>query len=84
MAVHHGGKVGAEEKTLAKQSSSQSAKSKAGATLANHKAQNHSKENMILKNAPNVRKFNEGSIFTLFNNEDSLTRNLKSEFEYPQ
>lgn len=43
MAVHHGGKVGAAGKTLAKNSSSKSAKSKAGKTLADHKAKNHSK-----------------------------------------
>ena len=35
--VHHGGKVGTAGKTLAKNSSSKSAKSKAGTTLANHK-----------------------------------------------
>lgn len=35
--VHHGGKVGAAGKTLASNSSSKSAKSKAGTTLANHK-----------------------------------------------
>ena len=39
MAVHHGGKVGA----AAKNSSSKAAKSKAGTTLANHKAKSHSK-----------------------------------------
>lgn len=43
MAVHHGGKIGAAAKTLAKNSSSKSAKSKAGAILANHKAKSHSK-----------------------------------------
>ena len=43
MAVQHGGKVGAAGKTLAKNSSSKSAKSKAGKTLADHKAKNHSK-----------------------------------------
>lgn len=37
MAVHHGGKVGKAGKTLASKSSSKSAKSKAGKTLANHK-----------------------------------------------
>ena len=37
MAVHHGGKVGKAAKTLASKSSSKSAKSKAGTTLANHK-----------------------------------------------
>ena len=35
--VYHGGKVGAAGKTLASNSSSKSAKSKAGKTLANHK-----------------------------------------------
>lgn len=35
--VHHGGRVGAAGKTLASNSSSKSAKSKVGATLANHK-----------------------------------------------
>lgn len=41
MAVHHGGKVGKAGKTLASKSSSMSAKSKAGKTLANHKAEKH-------------------------------------------
>ena len=41
MAVHHGGKVGAAGKTLATKSSSKSAKSKAGKTLANHKHEKH-------------------------------------------
>ena len=41
MAVHHGGKVGAAGKTLAKKSSSKSSKSKAGKTLAKHKALKH-------------------------------------------
>lgn len=41
MAVHHGGKVGKAGKTLASNSSSKSAKSKAGKTLANHKAKCH-------------------------------------------
>ena len=41
MAVHHGGKVGKAGKTLATKSSSKSAKSKAGKTLANHKAKCH-------------------------------------------
>ena len=41
MAVHHGGKVGKAGKTLASKSSSKSAKSKAGKTLANHKAEKH-------------------------------------------
>ena len=43
MAVHHGGKVGSAAKTLASKSSSKSAKSKDGTTLANHKAKSHSK-----------------------------------------
>ena len=42
MAVHHGGKVGKAAKTLASNSSSKSAKSKAGTTLANHKNTHHS------------------------------------------
>lgn len=41
MAVHHGGKVGKAGKTLASKSSSKSAKSSAGKTLANHKAAKH-------------------------------------------
>lgn len=41
MAVHHGGKVGKAWKTLASKSSSKAAKSKAGKTLANHKAKSH-------------------------------------------
>lgn len=41
MAVHHGGKVGKAGKTLASNSSSKSSKSKAGITLANHKASKH-------------------------------------------
>lgn len=41
MAVHHGGKVGKAGKTLATKSSSKPAKSKAGKTLANHKAKCH-------------------------------------------
>ena len=41
MAVHSGGKVGKAGKTLASKSSSKSAKSKAGKTLANHKANKH-------------------------------------------
>lgn len=41
MAVHHGGKVGTAGKTLVAKSSSKSAKSKAGKTLANHKHQKH-------------------------------------------
>lgn len=43
MAVHHGGKVGGAAKTLASKTTSKSAKSKAGTTLANHKAKSHSK-----------------------------------------
>lgn len=41
MAVHHGGKVGSAAKTLAKKDSSKLAKSRAGKTLANHKAKSH-------------------------------------------
>ena len=41
MAVHHGGKVGKAAKTLASKSSSKNAKSNAGKTLANHKANCH-------------------------------------------
>lgn len=41
MATHHGGKVGKAGRTLASKSSSKSAKSKAGRTLANHKAKYH-------------------------------------------
>lgn len=41
MAVHHGGKVGSAAKTLAKKDSSKPAKSRAGKTLANHKAKSH-------------------------------------------
>lgn len=41
MAVHHGGKVGKAGKTLASKGSSKSAKSKAGKTLASHKAKAH-------------------------------------------
>lgn len=41
MAAHHGGKVGKAGKTLASNGSSKSAKSKAGKTLANHKAKYH-------------------------------------------
>jgi len=43
MAVHHGGKVGAAGRKLASNSSSKSTKSKAGKTLASHKAAKHSK-----------------------------------------
>lgn len=43
MAVHHGGKVGTAGRTLAKSSSGKAAKSKAGKTLANHKAKCHGK-----------------------------------------
>ena len=43
MAVHHGGKVGAAAKALAKKSTNKTTKSKAGKTLANHKAKQHSK-----------------------------------------
>lgn len=41
MAVHHGGKVGKAGRTLASKSSSKNAKSKAGRTLASHKAKYH-------------------------------------------
>lgn len=41
MAVHHGGKVGKAGKTLASNTSSKSAKSNAGKTLAAHKAAKH-------------------------------------------
>jgi hypothetical protein len=41
MAVHHGGKVGSAAKKLASNSTSKSTKSKAGKTLANHKAAQH-------------------------------------------
>lgn len=41
MAVHHGGKVGAAGKALASKSSSSKTKSKAGKTLAVHKATKH-------------------------------------------
>jgi hypothetical protein len=41
MAVHHGGKVGSAAKTLAKKDTSKPVKSKAGKTLANHKAKSH-------------------------------------------
>lgn len=39
--VHHGGRVGQAGKTLAKSSSTKSQKSKAGKTLAKHKAAMH-------------------------------------------
>ena len=41
MPVHHGGKVGNAAKTLAKSNSTKSSKSKAGRTLAKHKASKH-------------------------------------------
>ena len=41
MAVHHGGKVGSAAKKLASKSTSKSTTSKAGKTLANHKAKYH-------------------------------------------
>ena len=41
MAVHHGGKIGRAAKILAKKDSSKPAKSRAGKTLANHKAKSH-------------------------------------------
>lgn len=41
MTVHHGGKVGKAAKTLASKSTSKTAKSKAGTTLAKHKQKCH-------------------------------------------
>lgn len=41
MTVHHGGKVGKAGKTLSNKKSNKSAKSKAGAILANHKNKCH-------------------------------------------
>jgi hypothetical protein len=41
MPVHHGGKVGKAAKTLASKGGSKSSKSKAGTTLAKHKAAKH-------------------------------------------
>ena len=41
MAVHHGGKVGGAARKLASKSTGKSTKSKAGTTLANHKAKYH-------------------------------------------
>jgi hypothetical protein len=41
MARHSGGKVGKAGKTLSSKKSSKSAKSKAGTTLAIHKAKKH-------------------------------------------
>ena len=41
MVKHHGGKVGAAAKTLASKGSSKPAKSKAGKTMAQHKAAKH-------------------------------------------
>lgn len=41
MAVHHGGKVGAAARRLASKGASKSTKSKAGKTLAKHKADKH-------------------------------------------
>ena len=41
MAVHHGGKVGGAAKKLASKTSGKQTKSKAGKTLANHKAKYH-------------------------------------------
>lgn len=43
MTIHHGGKVGAAGKTLASITSSKSARSKVGKTLANHKSKCHCK-----------------------------------------
>ena len=39
--VHHGGRVGQAGKTLAKSSSTKTQRSKAGKTLAKHKAKMH-------------------------------------------
>ncbi len=41
MAVHHSGKVGSAAKELASKNTSKGTKSKAGKTLANHKAKHH-------------------------------------------
>ena len=41
MPVHHGGKVGTAASKLAKKSTSKNTKSKAGKTLADHKAKKH-------------------------------------------
>lgn len=41
MAVHHGGKTGAAAKKLATKSTPKPQKSKAGKTLADHKARKH-------------------------------------------
>ena len=41
--THHGGRIGHAASTLASKSSSKSAKSKAGKTMASHKAKYHSK-----------------------------------------
>ncbi|WP_321004112.1 hypothetical protein [Eisenbergiella porci] len=41
MAIHHSGKVSSASKKLASNSTSKSVKSKAGKTLANHKAKHH-------------------------------------------
>lgn len=41
MPVHHGGKVGKAAKTLAQKAGTKPAKSRAGKTLANHKATKH-------------------------------------------
>ena len=41
MTVHHGGKVGAAAKKLASKKTNKTTKSKAGKTLANHKATKH-------------------------------------------
>lgn len=42
MAKHSGGRIGAAAKTLASKNSTKLSKSKAGKTLANHKATKHS------------------------------------------
>lgn len=52
MATHHGGKVGKAGKTLASKSSSKSGKSKAGSTLATHKARCH----QLVAVAPGVKR----------------------------
>ena len=41
MAVHHGGKVGKAGKMLSLKTTSPKSKSKAGTTLAKHKAKHH-------------------------------------------
>lgn len=41
MAVHHGGRVGSAARKLASKSTGRNTKSKAGRTMANHKAKHH-------------------------------------------